>query len=143
MLGYFVFGAVVGAVVLLAWVRFAPSNVAAWHAVELPSETIRETRAIDGFSVLRAAPDGAQTLADLDRIIIATARTRAVAGSVNDGRITYVTRSLICGFPDFTTVAFKDGMLALYGRLRFGRSDLGVNRARIKGWLAQLDEANT
>jgi uncharacterized protein (DUF1499 family) len=33
----------------------------------------------------------------------------------------------------------QDGdMLQIHGRLRFGKSDLGVNAARIDGWLRQL-----
>ena len=30
-------------------------------------------------------------------------------------------------------------VLKIYGRLRFGRSDLGVNKARVEGWLAALE----
>jgi len=49
--------------------------------------------------------------------------------------ITYVTRSRVFGFPDYTTVRQAGPQLEIYGRLRFGRSDLGVNAARIDGWL--------
>jgi uncharacterized protein (DUF1499 family) len=30
-------------------------------------------------------------------------------------------------------------VLELYARLRFGRSDVGVNKTRVDGWLQMLD----
>ena len=46
--------------------------------------------------------------------------------------ITYVTRSALWGFPDYTTaIAQPDDRggtyLILHGRARYGASDLGVN----------------
>jgi uncharacterized protein (DUF1499 family) len=29
-------------------------------------------------------------------------------------------------------------VLRIHGRLRFGRKDFGVNKARVDGWLAQM-----
>ncbi len=81
-------------------------------------------------------------LTSIDRIAGETARTSRIAGSIEEGRITYVTRSAFWGFPDYTTVAAVpvDGgtSVAILGRARFGRSDLGVNRKRIEGWLDAL-----
>jgi uncharacterized protein (DUF1499 family) len=61
---------------------------------------------------------------------------------VEEGRITYMTRSLVFGFPDYTTVttvpAGDGAQVVAYGRLRFGSSDMGVNRERLESWLAQL-----
>ena len=31
------------------------------------------------------------------------------------------------------------GFLEIYGRQRFGQSDMGTNKTRVDGWLAQLD----
>ena len=50
------------------------------------------------------------------------------------------------GFPDYTTVSILPAgtfdnagpLLMIDGRLRFGRSDLGVNKARIERWLTAL-----
>jgi uncharacterized protein (DUF1499 family) len=55
--------------------------------------------------------------------------------------VTYVTRSRVMGFPDYTTVRQAGDMVEIYGRLRFGKSDLGVNAARIDRWLRRLAEA--
>ena len=51
---------------------------------------------------------------------------------------TYVTRTKFMGFPDYTTARQDGDFLKVYARLRFGRSDLGVNGARIADWLLQM-----
>jgi len=64
---------------------------------------------------------------------------------VGAGRITYVTRSRLWGFPDYTTVQVIPGAagatLALHARARFGQSDVGVNRARVERWRDALGQA--
>jgi len=55
----------------------------------------------------------------------------------------YVQRSALLGFPDTIIVRYlglPDGRstLALYSRSQLGRSDLGVNEARLKRWLEKL-----
>jgi uncharacterized protein (DUF1499 family) len=66
-------------------------------------------------------------------------RTRVLAGSVEEGRITYVTRSAMIGFPDFTTIEYSDGQLKMFARLRFGYLDMGVNAKRLQGLLAAVE----
>ena len=58
----------------------------------------------------------------------------------------FVQRSAIFQFPDLVSVQFlahgKGGAtLALYSRSVYGRSDLGVNRARSLRWLKLVDVA--
>lgn len=122
------FALVVG---LGAYVRLAPADAARWNALplfegdrDLPGGVYREVTGV--------------SLADLDAIIRAEPRTDVLVGSVSEGQITYVTRSLIWGFPDYTTVAQTDAGLRLFARLRFGRADLGVNKARVARWLKAL-----
>lgn len=117
-------------VAVLAFIRLAPSDPDRWHRMP---ETV-ETRDLEGGAMRRVEGD----LATLDAIIRDTPRTQVLAGSVGDGMITYVTRSRVFGFPDYTTVRQDGDMLEIYGRLRFGKSDMGVNAARIDGWLRQL-----
>lgn len=117
----------------LLWIRIAPQDPGRWHV--LPERA--ETRDFTG-GAMRVVDGDAARLARLDAIIRATPRTRVLAGSTKSGRITYVTRSRVFGFPDYTTVEARDGRIVLYGRLRFGKSDMGVNAARLDGWLARL-----
>ncbi len=114
----------------LAWVRLAPDDVARWH--QLP-EMIQD-RDMEG-GVMRVAPG---ELADLDQIALSEPRTQVLAGSVEDAMVTYVTRSKVFGFPDYTTVAQRGEDLAVHARLRYGKSDMGVNNARVDRWLARL-----
>lgn len=82
-------------------------------------------------------------LARFNAIARARPRTAVVAGDLDSLMITYVQRSRFIGFPDYLTVkavALKGGAgLIVYSRARYGRSDFGVNRARVEAWLAALD----
>ena len=92
-------------------------------------------------ATLRLAPEAgasAELLARLDAVALATPRTTRLAGSVEEGRITWVTRSAAWGFPDFTTAEAGADGLAVEARSRFGQSDMGVNAARLTDWLLQL-----
>jgi hypothetical protein len=74
--------------------------------------------------------------AALDAIIRATPRTRLLSGALAEGQLRYVTRSLVWGFPDITELTVRAQEISISGHLVFGRSDFGVNRRRIQGWLA-------
>ncbi|WP_418887858.1 DUF1499 domain-containing protein [Mesobacterium pallidum] len=115
------------------WVRIAPSDPERWH---IPL-TFDGNRDLEG-GAMRILRGQADRLAELDAIAQATERTEALAGTVEEGRITYVTRSQLWGFPDYTTVDTSGGDLRLFARLRFGKGDMGVNKARLDGWIAAL-----
>ncbi|REC58451.1 DUF1499 domain-containing protein [Rhodosalinus sediminis] len=117
-----------------AWVRFAPSDPARWHVA--PEVTGDED--LTGGVKRRVAGAGPEALRRFDAIARATPRTQVLAGSVAEGMVTYVTRSALWGFPDYTTVAQEGDDLIIHGRLRFGTSDMGVNRARVDRWIAAL-----
>ena len=116
------------------WVRLAPSDPERWH-VPL---TFDGNRDLEG-GAMRILRGQADRLADLDAIARATERTEVLAGTVEEGRITYVTRSQLWGFPDYTTVDAGGGDLRLFARLRFGKGDMGVNKARLERWIAALE----
>lgn len=119
-----------------AWVRLVPARPANWHRA-LTQSNQGDVTGIGSHSHKRSAT--ADDFARLDQIIRATDRTRVLAGSVDEGLVTYETRTLLWGFPDYTTVQFDGSDLSIYGRLRFGKGDMGVNKRRITGWLADLD----
>ncbi|MEM0935250.1 MAG: DUF1499 domain-containing protein [Pseudomonadota bacterium] len=133
-------------VALAAYVRLAPSDPATWHTdpgAATPGMGRYVVRPEGGDSAGPLVPlSPAEALAAFDAIVRATPRTEVLAGSVEEGRITYVTRSRLWGFPDYTTVAAEaDGTgarLVLHARLRFGQSDMGVNAARVEAWLDLL-----
>ncbi|MGB0958766.1 MAG: DUF1499 domain-containing protein [Halocynthiibacter sp.] len=128
------------------YVRFAPSDASRWHVDpfdhpsgrDAGSYTHNQSENADlGFDL-----SDADLMARVDAVVMATPRTVRLAGSVEDGHVTYVTRSKLWGFPDYTSVAVRmvgdKAQLAIYGRLRFGKSDMGVNQARIQSWLLAL-----
>ena len=113
--------------------RFAPSDPDRWH-VALVGDSDRDMPG-GVFRIVEGVPNGLERLH-----VIATQapRTDVLAGSVSDGMVTYITRSRVFGFPDYTTVQQDSDTLRIYGRLRFGRSDFGVNRERVDRWLDAL-----
>ena len=141
---------ILGALALLVlgfalYVRLAPSDPARWHVAPAAAAT-QDCTVEQGEGDARAACllmiPAPEVLARLDAIAMATPRTTRLAGSPEDGRITWITRSALWGFPDYTTAeAAPDGTgtrLTVHARLRFGRSDMGVNAARLRDWLPRL-----
>lgn len=126
-------------VVLMVYIRLAPTRIAKWHRLPNVTEPGDVSEA-DGFlTVRRITRPAADVLSAVEQRALATARTKLLRGSVEAGMMTFQTRSAVLGFPDHTTVAVQGDLLVIHGRLRFGKSDLGVNRARIAGWLETLD----
>lgn len=125
----YVIGIVIVLVIALgAYVRLAPLDAARWH-VPVAGAAAGANSAVAALGVDPAA---------LDAVIRATPRTRVLAGSLEEGRITYVTRSALWGFPDFTTLEVGPDGVSLWSRARDGQSDMGVNAARIEAWRAQM-----
>ncbi len=127
----------------MAYVRLAPSDPAQWHMRAEPAGTGTQTRS-NGYiwrKIIDGEDDGRAMLQALADAAEATPRTALLAGSVQGEKLTYVTRSAFFGFPDYTTMgiyatAQGERYVEVYGRARFGTSDLGVNTKRIRGWLA-------
>jgi hypothetical protein len=124
---------------MAAYVRLAPDVVARWHQ---PLEGMPTAAGIvtepGGARALVPMADGRAGMAQLAAVAEASPRVRLLAGSVEEGRMTWVARSALWGFPDYVTAEAGPKGLAVWSRLRFGRSDLGVNRARLEDWLARL-----
>jgi uncharacterized protein (DUF1499 family) len=133
--------AALAALALAGFVRLAPSDPARWHTD--PSAGAAGPNSEVAEAVLPLAPDAA--LAALDAVALATPRTRRLAGSPEEGRITWVSRSRLMGFPDYTTAAAAavpgGSRIVVFARARFGRDDLGVNAARTGRWIAALEGA--
>jgi len=147
MLKFIVVAVILGAAGLLAYIRLTPSDPVVWHVDPLLAPVpagngwlLRPDGGNGPSPVL--ALDGPVALRAVDAIAMGTPRTDRLAGSPEEGRITYVTRSALMGFPDYTTVmAVPDGdgtAIAIYARQRFGDNDWGVNRARVETWVLQL-----
>lgn len=132
---------------LMGYVRFAPVNGNDWHIdlVHRPAEIADVSlevvyRLSNGAYVdlPQPAAEARITLGRLDAVALATPRTLRVAGSVEEGHITWVTRSRLWAFPDYTTAQITPMGLTVFARQRYGSQDSGVNAARLSDWLARL-----
>jgi len=145
--------AAAGALYLI--VNYSSHDPARWHRD--PATIERSARPNDFL----AAPPGATVaqidletttrsepprdlLARFDSVTRAQPRVKVIAGSLDEGMITYVQRSRVIGFPDYITVKAVDAgegaALIVYSRSRYGNSDLGVNEKRVTAWLAALGD---
>lgn len=144
--------AIIAALGLLAWIRLAPVDPTVWH-VAIPTDTrildgacadsvTTITRRGGGRSACSLSDTPKTVLARLDAVAMATPRTIRIAGSPDEGRITWETRSRLIGFPDYTTaqatVTGNMTRLDIIARQRFGSGDMGVNAARLKDWLSRF-----
>ncbi|MEK0163854.1 DUF1499 domain-containing protein [Phaeobacter sp. JH18-32] len=132
----FVWLSIAAVVVVLGFIRLAPSDPLDWNTQ--PEFTEDKTFRGGVFRVLRSGEDG---LERFHNVASNAPRTRVLAGSVEDEMVTYVTRTRFLGFPDYTTARQDGDLLKVYARLRFGRSDLGANNDRINSWIAQMAPA--
>lgn len=129
----FLWGILIVVVGMLGYIRLAPSDATRWH-VPVMGEADKDMKG-GAIRVVETVPGA---LAIVDGTARGLERTQVLAGSVAQGRVTYITRSKLVGFPDYTTVEQDGATLKMYARLRFGRSDLGVNAARLEQFLATL-----
>lgn len=139
----------------LLFVRFATHDPAQWHVDPLTAPTPATPNswrvAPPGQSpgaagmespIYRATP--AELMAAFDRIALAQTETERLAGTPDQGFVTYVQRTPLVKYPDYISVKAVDlgngqSALAILSRSRFGKSDLGVNKARVTEWLKGLE----
>lgn len=142
----------VALIAVAGFMRMVPDEPADWHADPATAERTGQANdyLVAPTGATAAAPDrvarvhGAEPrdlLFQLDSVA-RPAGARAIAGSVEEGWITYVQRSAIFGFPDYISVKAVPveggSALIIWSRSRYGQSDWGVNKARVDGWLTQL-----
>jgi Protein of unknown function (DUF1499) len=146
-MGLFTAFAIIAFLGLLAFIRLAPSDPAVWNAdMSAPGFRPRANAAVfcprQGDRFAPELSDPVAVLGTLDAIALATPRTERLAGSPQEGRITWITRSLVMGFPDYTTAQILEApgapRLCIVGRQRFGAGDGGVNARRVRAWAQTL-----
>jgi uncharacterized protein (DUF1499 family) len=92
----------------------------------------------------RYGVSAARLFAAVQAVAAAQPRTFLAASYPDRLQVHWVARSAIFNFPDLVTAqVVADGpqasTLVLYARSVYGRSDFGVNRARLRAWLAALN----
>lgn len=132
---------------VMAYIRLAPSDPARWHEdprlVTRPSSpNFHLIRMVGGDEMPRVFQMTPEALAARVDQVARDDGAQMIAGSLTAGHMTYLSRTPLMGFPDYTSVLIEpagEGAMALvFARSRFGHSDLGVNRARITRWIAAI-----
>ena len=142
--------AVVAVVAIMGIIRLAPSDQRVWNVPIADRVEANPGPCADQIRVLMNGARSAcilpgqpvDVLTRLGVIAEAYPRTVLLAGTPAEGRVTWIARSRVMGYPDYITaevVAVPEGTrLDLHARQRFGSSDHGVNGARLKLWLGQM-----
>ncbi|RPE71626.1 uncharacterized protein DUF1499 [Pacificibacter maritimus] len=122
-------------VALQAYIRLAPIHAKEWHVDPFTAQPPQEGGVLDIF---QTEVSSQAALEAYHAVALSTPRTKLLAGSVHEGRVSYVTRSLLWGFPDVTTIGAQPSetgsQIAMLARLRFGKGDMGVNGKRVAAW---------
>ncbi len=156
ILGWLLLGVLLLAAGGMIYVRVAPLDPATWHVDPVTAPTpptpnsfrVLAPGATPGpeemSSPLFPVPP-AQLMQAFDRMALAQPRTERLAGTADgQGFVTYVQRTPLVGYPDYVSVRAVpvgegQSALVILSRSRFGKSDLGVNKARVAQWLDALD----
>jgi len=126
---------------LVAYVRLVDLPTAQFHQIPREKPAGRHAGKTSFYVVIDVAPGtGPDQLAQFVKVIADTPSTRLLAGTPDDGHVSFVHRSKIWGFPDITNIALVGDQLRLRSAARFGGSDHGVNRDRIERWLKALGQ---
>ena len=140
----------VGVVGFSLFIRFAPLDPSRWHVEIATSDppaagtcAANLTLLLNGARstcLLPATPT--EILIKLNTIALATPRTTRLAGTPEAGRVSWVTRSNLIGYPDIitaqVTTTATGTRLDIFSRQVYGSGDWGVNAARLKTWLPRL-----
>ena len=122
------------------WVRIAPTDTASWH-VDPSIKQDKSARSFQTNAEFKGIAEGVGLL-ETDPAL-PDERSSVIAGSPEDGFVTYMLRTRTFGYPDFLSAKwvpnYKGGVLYIYSRSRFGYSDLGRNKRRVLEWIKRLE----
>ena len=120
-------------VALLLYIRLAPSDPARWHVDPLTAPDPGRPHFARLDLMIDIAPETAA--------IRLRARAEAEGGTRlagDDAHATWLLRTRLMGYPDYVSIllipADRGTRVVALSRSRFGRSDWGVNAARLARW---------
>jgi uncharacterized protein (DUF1499 family) len=125
------------------WIRYSPISRDEFHVdpADVDPPGSRGHRLI-GREAPRYPADPDTVLATFRSIALDEPRTKELEGDLDEGMMTFVTRTKTLGFPDLITVkAVSEGAvtkLSVVSRARFPGSDWGTNARRLDRWLQEM-----
>ena len=137
MMTWLLAGVLSAVLIVRFYVRHAPHAAGEYHSRDSAYHQAGNYKEDGGFEAVRLLSEpGREALDRIMRVIDETTRTQLLDGGLEEGHVSYITRSPFWGFPDTTNIWIEGDRLHMRGHLRFGRSDLGVNQRRVSHWLA-------
>ncbi len=137
------FLAFLAVVVLIA--RFIPADSEPYHEDPAEPDTRRSEFRLIGPEAPRYHVDADTVLEAFSDIARSRWNVLLAEGSVDEGMLTFVSRSPVFGFRDYITVKAVDesggAKLSVFARPRFDVYDWGVNARRLDRWLGELEQA--
>lgn len=130
----------------LVLIRLFPVDYDAFHIDPgEPDDRLSQLRLI-GPEAPRFQGTASEVLAGFEKIALGDRNVQKVRGGLDEGMITFMSRTFVFGFRDFITVKAVDeaegAKLAIYARPRGAMFyDWGVNARRLNRWLPQLEQA--
>ena len=145
---------IAGAGGLFYYVLKVEHDPAIWHV-----DPLTEPQTIKPHSFRMAPPALTEEFVDLpspvytanptlmakafDDFVLRQLKTKRIAGSPEEGWMTYVQLSPSLNLPDYVSVKFIDlnggnSTIAIFSQSRFGYDDLGGNEARVLAWTGTL-----
>jgi len=121
-------------------IRIAPSKPENWVISET-GQAPGDYPSDGGFRVVRSVEDASAFTQKFEQAMLAEPGTQKLGQM--QGQDIYISRSAFWGFPDYTTLVTDDERAEIYARLRFGKSDMGVNRARLERVLGRIEDPAT
>ena len=131
------------------WVRTAPSDPAQWNipvanaTPPMPGPCAEKVVTVaQGARATCLLPGDPQSVLTTLATQSQAAAAEVLAGTPAAGRMTWISRSRLMGYPDYITAEVTPTAggtrLDILSRQRFGSQDMGVNAARLRLWLAAL-----
>ena len=127
----------------LLWVRFAPINRDDWHVDPAEAE-VRKGRGLRfiGREAPRYPAETEVVLANFAEIAEDEPNTWHLEGDLDEGMMTFVSRSKVLGLPEIITVkAVSEGRLtklSIVSRARYGVSGARRGAERLDRWLQDM-----
>mgnify|MGYP001819684100 CR=1 FL=1 len=131
-------------IVAIIAARFIPVDNEQFHEDPAePDARISEVRLI-GREAPRYPADAETVLETFADIATSDWTVGLVEGSIDEGMMTFVARSLVFGFRDYITVKATDeaggAKLSVFARPRINGYDWGMNAKRLDRWLGELEQ---
>ena len=151
---FLIFISVIGAGGMFYHVSTVEHDPAVWHV-----DPLTEPQTVKPHSFRIAPPALTEEIVDVpspvysanptlmakafDDFVLRQTKTSRIAGSPEEGWMTYVQLSPSLNLPDYISVKFIDlnggkSTIAIYSRSRFGYDDMGVNETRLLTWVGTL-----